>query len=76
MPPSGGRLTATVDDVDEHEREAARQRLEIVRGIQQAFASWPTVNSLNWNADDRRALAALDALQSRLGLSEVAAHYV
>jgi DNA gyrase/topoisomerase IV subunit A len=74
VPYPDGRPTATVGGVDEREREAARQRLEILRGIQQAFHSWPVVSSLIWDADDRRA--ALDALQSQLGLSEIAAHYV
>ncbi len=49
-------------------------RLEILRGIQQAFASWPAVSSAIWDAADRRA--AIDALQSSLGFSELVAQHI
>ncbi len=49
-------------------------RLEILRGIQQAFASWPVVNAAIWEASDRRDAA--EALQTDVGLSEVVAQYV
>jgi DNA gyrase/topoisomerase IV subunit A len=64
----------TVDCVEEHEREAARRRLEILRGIQQAFTSWPAASSAVWEAVDCQA--AHDALRGEVGLPEVAAHYV
>jgi hypothetical protein len=68
-----GSMT-TLDAMEDQEREAARMRLEILRGLQTALASWPATSSAIWEAADRQAAVA--ALQNDIGLTENAAQHV